>query len=100
MLKSLSLDSNREMLEWDDFVRSHPAGSPYHLSDWLRTLCDTYSFEPFLYAEVNPEGDLAGVLPFLRVKSLGIKGRLVSIPFSDMGGPLFQDDELAGKALD
>ena len=38
-----------EIGRWDDFVESHPKGSPFHLSGWIRTIYETYAFEPLLY---------------------------------------------------
>ena len=91
MLTKFSLDNESETKKWDEFVASHPKGSPYHLSCWLRTLQETYSFEPLLYVDQDDSGDIIGVLPCFIIRSLLTGSRLVSLPFSDYGGPLFKD---------
>jgi lipid II:glycine glycyltransferase (peptidoglycan interpeptide bridge formation enzyme) len=92
MLTTYSLDSEAEMKQWDEFVQSHPQGSPYHLSQWIKVLRETYSFEPYLYGLKRDGGELQGVLPFFLVRSFLTGSRFVSMPFSDYGGPLFRDE--------
>jgi len=91
MLTAFSLDNKHNMGLWDEFVQSHPEGTPYHLSGWLRTIADTYSFKPILYAKKDEAGKLTGVFPLFKVGGLLTGSRLVSLPFSDYGGPLFED---------
>jgi lipid II:glycine glycyltransferase (peptidoglycan interpeptide bridge formation enzyme) len=81
------------MTQWDEFVQSHPDGTPYHLSCWLRTIDETYSFTPFMYVVKKDDGSIDGIFPLFRIKSLISGSRLVSLPFSDYGGPLFLDQE-------
>ena len=92
MLAIASLDSEVEMKTWDAFVESHPSGSPYHLSPWLRALRETYGFKPLLYAAKSDGGELQGVFPLFLIKGLLGGSRIVSLPFSDYGGPLFIDE--------
>ena len=87
------------MTLWDEFVQSHPDATPYHLSCWLRTLCDTYGFEPLLYIDKNQDGSIAGVFPLFSVKGFLGGKHLVSLPFSDYGGPLFHDKPREKEAL-
>ena len=51
MLIDFSLDNASEMSEWDEFVESHPDGSPFHLSWWLRIIHETYAFKPLLFVD-------------------------------------------------
>ena len=87
-----------EIGRWDDFVESHPKGSPFHLSGWIRTIYETYAFEPLLYICKDGGGKISGVLPFFLIKSFITGTRIVSLPFSDYGGPLFSNGE-EGKDL-
>ena len=64
MLTKVSLYDAVEMKKWDDFVNFCPNGTPYHLSGWLRTIHETYSFVPLLYVSKNDSGEINGVLPF------------------------------------
>jgi len=88
MLTQFSLDNQNEMSAWDDFVQSHPLATPFHLSSWLKTISDTYSFEPRLYVYKNADTTISAILPFFLLKIRFAKARLVSLPFSDYGGPL------------
>ena len=81
------------MHKWDEFVESHPNGTPFHLSCWLRTLHQTYAFKPLLYVDQGENGEISGILPCFLVKGLLTGKRIVSLPFSDYGGPLFRDSE-------
>ena len=88
---TVSLYDKTQMDLWDTFVESHPNGTPYHLSCWLRTIHETYSFKPFLYVVKKNNGGISGILPLFLIKSWISNNRLVSLPFSDCGGPLFLD---------
>jgi serine/alanine adding enzyme len=74
--------------EWDAFVRTIPGWTHFHLIGW-RTLIERVFGHECLYLEARtPEGELAGVLPLVRVKSLVFGHYLVSMPFVNYGGPL------------
>ena len=91
-LEKISLYDDTEITKWDEFVESHPLGTPYHLSCWLRTIQKTYLFEPVLYVYKEANGEMAGVFPFFLIKSFFTGTRFVSLPFSDYGGPLFKEN--------
>jgi len=99
MLDKISLYDNDSIRQWDEFVESHPNGTPYHLSHWLRTIHRTYSFKPLMYVEKNSNGEIIGVFPCFLIKTFFTNARLVSIPFSDYGGPLFKEDIRVEKIL-
>jgi serine/alanine adding enzyme len=88
------------MSQWDDFVNSHPKGSPFHLSGWIKTIHETYSFEPLLYVCKNEGGNISGVLPFFFIRSVFTGTRIVSLPFSDYCGPLCTDEEEENDLLE
>jgi hypothetical protein len=93
LITQFRIDSPSEMAQWDDFVNSHEKGTPFHLSYWLRTIHDTYSFKPLLCVSRDEHNCLSGVLPFFQLKSLIMGNRLVSVPFSDFCPPLFRNKE-------
>ena len=98
MLDKFSLYNEDEMMQWDAFVEAHPKGTPYHMSGWLRAIEETYSFKPALYVWRN-KGAITGVFPAFLVKNFMSGSRLISLPFSDYGGPLFSDESVAQEAL-
>jgi serine/alanine adding enzyme len=100
MLEKYSLFNASEMNQWDDFVKSHPKGSPFHLTGWAKTICETYAFEPLLYVCKDGDGRISGVFPLFLIKSLFTGTRIVSLPFSDYGGPLFTNEEKKNDFLE
>lgn len=100
MLQEFSLDNQSEMDQWDAYVNSHPVGTPYHLSHWIRTLQETYSFKPVMYVNKNEKDVIKGILPCFLIKTFLTGSRLVSLPFSDYGGPLFSDETEERELLD
>jgi CelD/BcsL family acetyltransferase involved in cellulose biosynthesis len=89
----LSLPSQGEMAQWDDFVNSHAEGTPFHLSCWLKTIGNTYPYEPLLYALQDETAGLSGVLPAFLLRSIFKGSRLISLPFSDYCYPLVQSED-------
>jgi hypothetical protein len=104
MLEKISLNDDSAMKQWDDFIEFHPGGSPFHLGCWLRTIQDTYSFKPLLYAFRDGNGKISGAFAFFLIKSLLTGSRMVSVPFSDYCTPLCDDhnqkNELLGKIME
>ena len=98
MLERMSFDDDNQAKEWDAFVEAHPKGTPYHMSGWLRAIEETYSFKPAAHVWRN-QGAITSVFPAFWVKSLLSGSRLISLPFSDYGGPLFSDESMAQEAL-
>lgn len=81
------------MAQWDNYVNSHPEGTPCHLSCWLRTIGETYPYESHLYVLEDETDGISGVMPAFLIKGL-FKGRqLVTLPFSDYGYPLTQTED-------
>ena len=79
------------MQVWDNFIKSHPNGSPYQLSSWIKTIHQTYSYKPILSVDKDSNGKIAGIIPCFLIKSIFTGRRLVSLPFSDYCCPLFKN---------
>ena len=99
MVDRFSLENDLEMGKWDEFVLNHPRSTPYHLSGWLKVIQQTYSFRPLLFVW-RGEGAISGVFPVFLVRQFTGDRRLISLPFSDYGGPLFLEEKVAGEALE
>lgn len=91
ILERYDLRNKSDMDQWDEFVKAHPKGTAFHRSSWLRVIHETYSFEPLLFVWRDRGADISGIAPFFITKSPFMGTRLVSIPFSDYGGPLCAD---------
>lgn len=88
------------MERWDAYVITHPDGTPFHRSCWLRTLQETYSFDPLLYVSTSDGSqDITGIFPLFLVRSLLTGSRVVSLPFSDYSGPLCNESFLKEKMV-
>ena len=85
------LDNNDEMLRWDGFIDAHPAGTPLHLSGWVKTISQTYSIDPWLFVSEDAGGSITALAPFFRFRLPFGGFRLVSLPFSDYCVPLGLD---------
>lgn len=73
---------------WDDLVETHPSSSVFHRKEWLKTLADTYAYQPFVLTSTAPGMKLSDGIAFCEVKSWVTGKRLVSLPFSDHSEPL------------
>jgi len=83
--------------EWDAFVRSARGWTHFHLHGWRSVIGRVLRHECPYLAVRDGSGQLAGVLPLVRVKSLLFGRYYVSMPFLNYGGPL--GSEAAVKAL-
>lgn len=79
--------------EYDAYVSRHPKATPYHSSGWLKAAERAYHHAGWLVT-VHREGTLCGVLPLVEVKRPVGSKSLVSLPFCDLGGPLFDDADI------
>jgi GNAT acetyltransferase-like protein len=77
---------------WDEFVRSRPDASVFHLSDWAEILRRAYGYRPTYLALTGTERDrLEGVLPLFLTRGLMSRKR-VRMPAVNAAGPLAEDD--------
>lgn len=86
---------------WDQFVLGHAEGSYCHLYAWREVVEGAYGRETTFLAATRDER-LVGVLPLVLMPGRAA-GRLVSMPYVDLGGPLAREDSirqaLVGAAL-
>jgi serine/alanine adding enzyme len=85
--------------QWDAYVYSHPHATVYHRFAFKRTVEDAYGLASAYLAAFDSTTDrIIGVLPLFKVASIFFGKTLVSIPFCDYGGLLY-DDEQCGRLL-
>jgi FemAB-related protein (PEP-CTERM system-associated) len=76
---------------WDQFVERCPEATFFHLSGWKQVLERAFGHDTmFLYAE--HDGQILGILPLARVRSLLFGDSLTSLPFCVYGGIAAVDD--------
>lgn len=66
-------------LAWDDFVLRTSRASPYHLLGWQRAITETYGY-PAHYLLARSEGEIAGILPLVEIRSRIMGDALTSLP--------------------
>jgi FemAB-related protein (PEP-CTERM system-associated) len=74
-----------ETLDWDAFVRSTAAGSPFHLMAWKRVVESAFGHRARYLMAVRG-GGVEGVLPLFEVRGLFGGRGLVSVPYGVYGG--------------
>lgn len=82
--------------DWTAFAREH--GSFYHEPAWAHALHQAFGFTPVFLTARDDAGRLRGVLPVAEVRSILLRRRLVSLPFSYAAGPVADTPE-ADSAL-
>ncbi len=78
---------------WDEYVKSHEAGTFFHLSGWKNVIEKSFG-HPCFYLLAKSEDQIVGVLPLVEVKSSLFGHALVSTPFCVYGGALANDEEI------
>lgn len=88
---SVSLLTN-EQDEWNGYVAGNPAASLYHRAEWQSLIKKTFGHEGFFFLARRPDGDIAGILPLVRLKSRLFGDFLVSMPYFNYGGAIADED--------
>jgi hypothetical protein len=78
---------------WSDLVGRHSRASAFHTIGWLKSLRQTYGYEPLVITTCPPSAELKNGMVFCHVNSWLTGRRLVSLPFSDHCEPLCDTDE-------
>ncbi len=76
---------------WERFIGRHPLSAVYHHAAWHRVVEKTYGYKS-KYCVIG-NGEIEAALPFVPVRGLSMKTRLVSYPFSDACDPLVSGKE-------
>lgn len=93
----LAVESPREETAWDQFVRSSPSGTIFHLSAWRRVVEEVFRLTPH-YLMAIEAGEIRGVLPLFEVHGLLSGHVLISVLYGVYGGLCTADRE-AHQAL-
>jgi FemAB-related protein (PEP-CTERM system-associated) len=78
---------------WDEFVRSHPQGTFFHLLKWRDVVARNFGHVPF-YFYTEERDKITGILPLFSLKSMLFGRSLVSVPLAVYGG-VVADSEAA-----
>lgn len=99
---NIQLFDSKHSEEWDEFVKSSPMGTCYHLSGWANVLQEVYNFRSFSVMAVDNSSTITGILPLFMMRDILGKKYLVSNPFLNYAGVCALDskteDSLVRKA--
>jgi serine/alanine adding enzyme len=84
---------------WDNYVRSAPHASSYHLSAWRRIIQECFGHRTYYLMSENAAGHINGVLPVVRLKSRLFGDFMVSLPYVNYGGPCADDESVADELI-
>jgi len=79
---------------WDEFVWSHPLGTPFHLDAWRKVITRTFNYKCNSIAAWRGD-QLEAVLPLFLVSNPILGRILLSSPFAVYGGILASNAEAA-----
>jgi serine/alanine adding enzyme len=81
-------------LAWDEYVCSHAHASVYHLYAFRQAVEKTYGRASVYLAAFDESSDrITGVLPLFIISGMLFGRSLVSLPFCDYGGILYNDEK-------
>jgi FemAB-related protein (PEP-CTERM system-associated) len=83
---------------WDEFVRSTPDGTFFHLSGWRDVIEEAFGHKTY-YLLARRDGAIVGVLPLTAIRSAIFGHSLLSNAFSVYGGALACDHEAYDKLV-
>jgi len=91
-MQAKTVDPSKDK-RWDEFVKSHPEGSVFHLSAWARVLQKAYGYVPCYFVLEDSNEKIKAGCPFFLIKSWLTGNRFVCLPFTDVCYPLVNSDK-------
>ena len=97
-IKRLPLQDAGAAARWDAFVMACPQATFFHRAGWQKVIREVFRHQTF-FLQAERDGQILGVLPLARIKSLLFGHSLVGLPFGVYGGVAAIDDA-AAQALE
>lgn len=86
----ISLETDTQSKDWDDFVLAHPEGSFFHRYGWQGILQRALKHKTYYFA-ARRDGQITGLLPLVHIHSRLFGNNLSSIAFGSYGGAIASD---------
>ena len=86
-----------ETSDWDHWVESRESATFYHLSAWREVIRASFGKRSH-YLVARRAGEISGILPLVRLKSVLFGDFLVSLPYLSYGG-VVADDQVSRDSL-
>jgi serine/alanine adding enzyme len=91
---SIRIITDNDSLLWNDFINSHSQATVYHTYSFRQTIEKTYRHKSLYIAAYDSEkGRITGILPLFFIDGLFLGKSIVSLPFCDYGGMLYEDEK-------
>ncbi len=84
---------------WDEFVQTKNNASIYHLSVWKKLINQIFGHSSYYLQAMSDDGNVVGVLPLVRLKSMLFGDYIVSMPFFNYGGVLADSPEIESALM-
>lgn len=88
----LPLDKDSEE-QWIEYC-NHKQATFYAHPNWRALIKDVFGHDSYYFLAKNERGDIVGILPLVRLKSLLFGDYLVSMPYFNYGGIIADDEEV------
>lgn len=85
--------------DWDQFISSCAESTAYHQFAWQTVINKSFRHQCHYLAAIDEYGKWQGVLPLVHMQSRLIGNFLVSVPFVNYGGLLYNDENAATLLL-
>lgn len=89
----------RDKKQWDAYIHRHPSASNYHRYGWRDVVEKSFRHKCFYMAARDNGGSILGVLPLVFMQSRLFGRFLISLPFFNYGGVLYDRQEVAEVLL-
>lgn len=88
---SVRLVQVEDRQRWTDFVKRAPDATQYHQIGWKDVIEKSFKQRAYYWMASNDAGEVTGVLPAVRLKSVLFGDYIVSLPYFTYGGPCAVD---------
>jgi serine/alanine adding enzyme len=86
--------------DWDAYVAAHPSATVYAASGWSQVAHSVFGHDAHFFEARNAAGQLVGVLPLVRQRSLLLGDFLTSVPFFNYGGAVADSQDIARALME
>lgn len=83
-----------ELAAWNRYVADHPSASLYHRAEWRDLIANTFGHRGYYCVARYGNGQVAGILPLIRLQSRLFGDFIISVPYFNYGGPLGDSAEI------
>jgi FemAB-related protein (PEP-CTERM system-associated) len=99
-MTSVTLATDKDQVEWDDFVDASADAEAYHPYRWRSVYERVFGHRCLYLIARDKGGAVTGVLPLVQLKSVLFGNFLVSLPCFNYAGSLASDETVRGALIE